>query len=181
MGGQGEYGIQVGTYEEALTWVGRTSEPRHAEFPVDLATGRKFAASIQDGNPLWWDEDVARDVAGGAVVPPATLVSWGVGYHWRPEGSAAPQPSTFLIAVPLPGESMINVRSEIEFFDHVRVGDQLSITEEVESISEEKSTGAGRGHFLTVVARYRRSTGEDVALLRNVILRLSLKESDDGA
>jgi hypothetical protein len=32
-------------------------------------------------------------------------------------------------------------------------------------------TKVGRGHFLTVVARFRRDNGEFVALQRNVMLR----------
>ncbi|MFS3130753.1 MaoC family dehydratase N-terminal domain-containing protein [Nocardioides sp. Bht2] len=177
----GEYGIRTGTYEEALTWLGRVSEPRTADFPVELAAGRKFAAAVQDGNPLWWDSQVADEVAGGAVVPPATLMSWAVAHHWLPEVMRRPAVGTFLITVPLPGESMINVHNEIEFFDHLRVGDQLTVTEVVESISTEKTTGAGRGHFLTVAAWYRRSNGEPVAMVRNVILRICLERTDHGS
>ena len=40
----------------------------------------------------------------------------------------------------------------------------VSVVEEVESISDEKETRVGPGHFLTMVARYRRQTGELVAL-----------------
>jgi hypothetical protein len=66
---------------------------------------------------------------------------------------------------------MINISSEIELFDHIRIGDRLNVVEEVESISEEKETKVGRGHFITVVARFRRQSGELVATQRNVMLR----------
>jgi hydroxyacyl-ACP dehydratase HTD2-like protein with hotdog domain len=68
---------------------------------------------------------------------------------------------------------MINFSSEIEFFDFLRVGDRLNVVEEVESISEEKQTKVGRGHFITVVARFRRQSGELVAEQRNVMLRFT--------
>ena len=66
---------------------------------------------------------------------------------------------------------MINISSEIEFFDHIRIGDRLNVVEEVEAISEEKQTKVGPGHFITVVARFRRQSGALVALQRNVMLR----------
>lgn len=169
--GGGEYGIVVGTYEEGKAYVGRIGPTRIAEVPVELSGGRAFAAAIRDGNPLWWDDEFAESVAGGPVVPPATLVRWSVGYEWTPDGTGTIG-QTFLTSVPLPADSMINVSSEIEYFDYLRVGDRLSITEEVEALSEEKQTGAGKGFFLTVVTHYRRPNGDPVALQRNVILRI---------
>ena len=164
------YGLNVGTYEEGLEHVGVRTEPRYADAEVSEGVGRAFASAVRDGNPLWWDEGLARSVAGGPVVPPATLVSWVTNLDWKPDGSGGPG-TALLTSVPLPGDSMINVSSEIEFFDHLRVGDRYHVIEVVEDISPEKRTSAGRGHFLTMVADYHRQDGTLVASQRNVMLR----------
>lgn len=164
------YGLNIGTYEEALDHVGRPTDARHGDAEVNTDRGRRFASAVQDPNPLWWDDDLARDLTGDRVAPPATLVSWVTALDWKPDGTGGPG-TALLTSVPMPGDSMMNVSSEIEFFDHLRVGDRYAVTEVVEDISEEKQTRAGRGHFLTMTADYRRQDGTLVARQRNVMLR----------
>ena len=166
----GDYGLHVGTYEEGLTYVGRPSEVRFSELPVNEAMVRQFVSAVRDPNPLYWDQDLATQFCGSGIAPPAMLTTWVTPQNWRPDDMAEPA-TALLVAVPMPGDSMINVSSDIEFFDHLRIGDRLNVVEEVESISEEKQTRVGVGHYLTVVARFRRQTGELVAIQRNVILR----------
>lgn len=173
----GDYGLNVGTYEEGLAHVGRPSEVRFADVEVNTAMVRQFVSAIQDPNPLYWDDRLATERCGSPIAPPATLVSWLTNLRWRPD-DAPPPAEALLVAVPLPGNSMINVSSEIELFDHLRIGDRLNVVEEVESISEEKQTQVGRGHFLTVVARFRRQSGELVAEQRNVMLRFWTEDHD---
>ena len=76
----GTYGLTIGTYEEALAWVGRTSEPRQAEAPISEAAIRQYVAAIEDPNPLYWDSAVAREIAGGPVAPPEGLYLVRVDY-----------------------------------------------------------------------------------------------------
>lgn len=170
----GAASLTVGTYDEGLAWVGRVTEPRAADRDVELGAGLIFASSVQDGNALWWDAQVAQRVAGGRVVPPATLLSWLTPLNWHPDretdGGAA-----LTTAVPLPGDSMINISSDIEFFDHLRVGDRYQVVEKVEAVSELKRTAAGPGHFLTVSATFTRESGEVVAVQRNVMLRFTME------
>jgi acyl dehydratase len=171
---EGAYGLNVGTYEEGLQYVGRPGAVRSAPVAVNDAMIRQFLAAVRDANPIYWDAELAEKVCGGPIAPPATLVSWVTDFQWQPPSLEAPAPA-LLTAVPMPGDSMINIVSEIEFFDHIRVGDRLQVVEEVESISEEKVTKVGRGHFLTVTARFHRESGELVAVQRNVMLRFWTK------
>lgn len=171
----GDYGITTGTYEEALGYLGRVTEVRHGDTEVNTSMGRQFAAAVRDGNPLWWDPAFARATTGDDVVPPATLLSWVTPLDWKPDGSGGPG-EALVTAVPLPGGSMMNVSNETEYFDHLRAGDRYSVVEEVETISAEKQTAAGRGHFLTVAARFRRQDGTLVAIQRNVLFRFTIEE-----
>jgi acyl dehydratase len=169
-GADAPFGLVQGTYEEGLTHVGRVSEVRFSSVEVNAAMIRQFVAAVEDPNPVYWEPRVAVELFGSELAPPATLVSWGTNLRWTPEDVPPPAPA-LLVDVPLPGDSMINVSSEIEFFDQIRVGDRLNLVEEVESISPEKQTAMGPGHFITLVARYRRQSGELVAVQRNVMLR----------
>lgn len=164
------HGLNIGTYEQGLAYIGRPTEPRVAELPVNEAMVRQFVAAVRDPNPLYWDDELATELCGGPIAPPATLITWLTPPVWKP-GRAPGPGEALLVAVPLPGDSMINISSEIEFFDHLRIGDRLEVVEEVEAISEEKQTKVGRGHFVTVVARFRRVSGDLVAVQRNVMLR----------
>lgn len=170
----GAASLTVGTYEEGLQHIGRATPPRAADRSVELGAGLLFAAAMQDGNQLWWHEDVAERVAGGRVVPPATLLSWLTALYWHP-GRQVTGGTALTTAVPLPGDSMINIESQIEFFDHLRVGDQYEVVERVEAISELKQTAAGPGHFLTVTATFTRQSGEVVAVQKNVMLRFTME------
>jgi hypothetical protein len=164
------HGLNVGTYEEGLDHIGRVSEVRFSTVPVNEAMIKQFASAVRDPNLLYWDEQLATRLCGSPVAPPATLITWTTPPNWQPGETTGPL-AALLVAVPLPGDSMINISSEIEFFDHLRVGDRLNVVEEVETISEEKQTKMGRGHFITVVARFRRQSGVLVAVQRNVMLR----------
>ena len=61
----------IGTYEEALAYIGRTSMPYAAEVAVSEGSVKMFCAMIQDPNPAYWDRGVANRVFGGPVAPPA--------------------------------------------------------------------------------------------------------------
>ena len=164
------YGLNVGTYEDGLQWVGRSGAVRFAELAVNQAMVRNFVSAIEDPNELYWDDATASRVCGAPVAPPAMMTTWVTPRAWAP-GASDGSGTAMLVAVPLPGDSMINMSSEFEFFDHVRIGDRLNVVETVEAVSEEKTTRVGKGHFLTVVSTFRRETGEMVASQRNVIFR----------
>jgi hypothetical protein len=149
-----------GTYEEARQWIGRRSEPRPAEVPVNDAMIRSYCALVEDGSPAYWEDGIA---------PPGLLMTWGFPIAWRPDGETPP--SLFGFEVPLPGAHIINVSTDTEFFEHLRVGDHVTAVHEVLDISEEKRTRLGRGHFVTTLSTYSRQDGTVVARNTNVVYR----------
>lgn len=168
----GTYGLQIGTLEAGRAWIGRPVEARVGEIDVNEAMIRQFVSAIRDPNPDYWRSPPS--------VPPAMLTTWVTPQNWRPDRTTGPA-AALLVAVPMPGDSMINISSEIELFEPLRLGDRIEVVEEVESISDEKATRVGPGHFLTIAARYRRQSGELVALQRNTILRFWARPGDATA
>jgi acyl dehydratase len=168
------YDIPVGTYEDAKAMVGTTTPVRVGEVDVNVPMIRHYAAMVRDGNASYWDDDFAEEHWGGVLAPPGMLMTWLIPIEWRPGGEA---PVPLLTArVPLPGDTLINVSHDAEFFAPIRVGDHLGVVEELVDVSEEKRTSLGVGHFVTTVSTYRRQDGQLVARTTNVLYRFTAEE-----
>lgn len=169
------YDIAFGTYEEARAMIGHTTPVRFGHVDVNEAMIRQYAALVHDPNASYWDEDFARQQWGGVVAPPGMLMTWVMPIEWEPRGGT---PVPLLTAqVPLPGDTFVNASNEVEFFVPIRVGDRLSVTEELAEVSPEKRTALGTGHFVTTVSTYRRQDGQIVARQTNVLFRFGNAEA----
>ncbi len=171
---QVSYELAFGTYEDALRMVGATSEPRTATSAVSGARIQLFAAMVHDGNRSYWDAEYARQRWGGLLAPPALLMGWLIPPPWRPshQGSARP-PASVVLRVPLPGTSFINAANDVEFLAPIIEGDRLTVVEELVSVSPEKRTRLGVGHFVQTLETYRRQDGTVVATNRNTLFRFT--------
>jgi acyl dehydratase len=165
------YQLAFGTYEDALRMVGVAGEPRTAANPVSGARIQLFAAMVQDGNRSYWDRDFAQQRWGGLPAPPALLMGWLVPPPWQPGGRASA--ASIALRVPLPGNTFINAANECEFPRPIVEGDVLTVVEEVVSISPEKQTRLGTGHFIQTLETYRRQDGAVVATCRNTLFRFT--------
>ena len=165
------YELAFGTYEEALRMVGVTTEPRFAGTAVSAARIQHFAAMVRDGNPSYWDGQFATQTWGGLLAPPALLMGLLIPPPWLP-GAQKPVPS-IAIRVPLPGTTFINASNEVEFLAPILEGDRLSVVEELVSVSPEKRTRLGVGHFVETRDTYLRSGGSAVAINRNTLFRFT--------
>lgn len=166
-------GLRVarGTYEQAKAMIGARSDVHFAEVAVNWPMIKYYCALTEDGNPSYWDEDFARTTWGDIISPPGLAMTWMMPIQWRPGGV---RPVTMLATrVPLPGETLINVSTETEFFRPLRLGEQLNAVDELVSVSEEKKTRLGRGHFVTTVTTFRNQCGDVVMTNTNVMLRFS--------
>lgn len=168
--------ILFGTYEEAKKWVGRKTEMYQLEDPVDRFRIKLFAEWVEDENPSYWDEEFAKKEWGGIIAPPGMLVTFAMPFMplWRPKHVKVVERPMLVMRIPLPGNTMINVETDTTFYKPIRVGDRLSYQEEVLSVSEEKKTSLGPGHFIVTVARYYNQNGELVAEEKNTLFRFSV-------
>ncbi len=163
------YSLPAGTYDDACAMVGTRTQVRFGEAEVSWAQVKQFCAMTHDGNASFWDQEFARREWGGIVAPPAMLWTWLMPIEWRPD---QPAPVPLLTAqVPLPGDTLVNVSNDTEFLLPVRVGDHLNVVEELVSVSPEKSTRLGVGHFVTTLSTFRRGDGAVIARMTNVLFR----------
>jgi acyl dehydratase len=165
------YEFAFGGYEDALQMVGVRSEPRYVGMAVSAARIQHFASMVRDSNPSYWDEEFARRVWGGLVAPPALLMGLLIPPPWLP--TAAPRVASVAIRVPLPGTTFINASNDAEFLMPIMEGDRLTVVEEVVSVSPEKSTRLGVGHFVETCDSFYRDDGTLVATNRNTLFRFT--------
>lgn len=173
------FDLALGKESEGRSYEGRTGQSITAREPVSRVMSQYFAAALEDDNASYWDEDYAQQQWGGLLAPPGSLSSWMRPPLWRPDD---PQPESPLLAtsVPLPGPSLINVASDVEFHRPLRVGMVLTSRERIESVSPARQTSLGLGHFVTSLVTYGdQATGDDIATRRNTVLRFTPRRDVD--
>ncbi|MET0317412.1 MAG: MaoC family dehydratase N-terminal domain-containing protein [Rhodococcus fascians] len=151
--------------------VGTRTEPRFAGTAVSGARIQHFASMVRDPNPSYWDSDFAASVWGGLVAPPALLIGLLMPPPWVPTGE--PPTASIAVRVPLPGTAIINASNDSEYLTPVLEGDMLSVVEEVVSVSPEKKTRLGTGHFIETLETYYRGDGTVVATCTNTLFRFT--------
>lgn len=147
--------------------------------PVNQPMIRHWAAAFEDWNPVYTDPEAAsRTRFGEIVAPPLMLQTWMMSTPQitgiRERGGAPTE---------LEGEDLLSTfdragytgtlasNSEFDIERYVHLGEVLSATNAVESISEEKQTRLGPGFFVTWVTTYRVESGEVVGRQRFRILK----------
>jgi uncharacterized OB-fold protein/acyl dehydratase len=143
--------------------VGTSGEPRSGPDPVNEPMIRHLVEVIGDRNPIYVDGDAARAVGHpGVVAPPTMLQTWGMGSFFT--GAPAPPTAGWGAARLMLREagftSILAVDCEQDYIRYLEPGDRVTVTERLESVSPEKQTAVGPGHFVTAREDYRDQHGE---------------------
>lgn len=149
-----------GPIAEGRTWVGRREPSRPGTRRVGTAQVESFAALVRDDDAAYWAPEPRRPV------PPGLLLTYTLPLPWSPR----PQPIPIWARIPLPGDTLINVSTSTVLHGEIGTGDAVTYEEEVVSLSQEKRTRLGTGHFLTTRTRFR-VEDRPVADHTNVMLR----------
>lgn len=149
---------------EAL--VGIEQYPTVGEFPVERGYIWTSCASVENGNPLFWDEDVAAELTGGPVAPPTMLSVWFRPHHWAPGRSTQPLPLQvhFDLKELFDLPEAVMTENSITFYEPVRPGDVLRTHQVLKSVSPEKTTRLGTGRFWEIDVVYRNQSDELVGI-----------------
>ena len=135
---------------QLAAFVGRKGATMHAPDAVNAAMIRHWCVALGDHNPVYHDEAVAQAHGHAAVfAPPAMLQAWTMpGYA---AVSPGPDAITELYALldAWGYTSIVATDSEQEYLCPLRLGHRVAATKTITSISDEKTTGLGKGHFVT--------------------------------
>jgi uncharacterized OB-fold protein/acyl dehydratase len=143
--------------------------------PVNVPMIRHLTDALGDRNPVYTDEEFAKNSIHGGIVAPATsLQVWTMpGLAPRPSQADPSNPQARLMSM-IDAEGYVGVvatNCEQTYHRYLRPGDLLTVSSEVESITGPKQTGLGEGYFVTTLQTYRDQTGEIVGEMRFRILK----------
>ena len=134
-----------------------------SEIPVERGYIWTSCASVENGNPLFWDDAVAEEITGGPIAPPTMISAWFRPHHWAPgskAGDRLPLQVHFDLKARFDLPEAIMSENTIVFHEPVRLGDVLSTRQLLRSVSEEKTTRLGTGRFWVIDVEYRNQRDE---------------------
>jgi uncharacterized OB-fold protein/acyl dehydratase len=152
---------------------------------VNVPMIRHWVEAMDDGNPVYLDEEAARATGRDGLVAPASMVqAWtmrGYAASVRPDEDTKSAGDELTELLAEGGyTSVVATDSELEFHRELVPGDRVSVEEVVESISPEKNTGLGAGRFVTTLKTYRDQDGEVVATQHWRLLRFKPKQPNEA-
>jgi uncharacterized protein len=142
--------------------IGEVQYEETGEFAVERGYIWTSCASVENGNPLFWDDGAAAEITGGPIAPPTMLSAWFRPHHWAPGRDTQPLPLQVHFDLKdrfgLPEAVMTD--NTIVFHEPVRPGDVLRTRQILRSVSESKTTQLGTGRFWVIDVEYLNQRGE---------------------
>jgi hypothetical protein len=136
------------------------------EFPVERGYIWSSCASVENGNPLFWDDAVAHELTGGVIAPPSMISNWFRPHFWAPGRDVQPMPLQvhFDLKDKLGLPEAVMSDNTVTYYEPVRVGDVLRTCQRLRSVSPEKQTKLGTGRFWVIDVEYRNQRGDLVGV-----------------
>lgn len=154
------------------TFVGQADGvTRASPYRVNEAMIQHWCDAIGDRNPSYLEADFAgASIHRGIIAPPTMLQAWTMP-GLRPAAKPNAQKSVLQVLDEAGFTSVVATNCEQEYLRALRPGDQITHDVTIESVSAEKDTALGVGHFVTQLYTYRDAAGEIVGLMRFRLLK----------
>ena len=157
--------MSEGVYEKVLAMVGEEAGPFMAVNEVNRPMIRHWCEAMQDGNPLYNDDEYARQNRyGGIIAPPQMVQALCMAPLWPKVERNDPMGKSVRMMMDAGYSGVVATTTSQEYFRPMRLGDQLSFTLKFVSMSPEKTTRLGTGHFLTWEYTYRNQDSDIVCI-----------------
>ena len=151
--------------EELLQYIGKQSTPQVME--VEKGAIKRYAQAIEDDNPLYLDEEYARNSRYGTIIAPSGFFGW-------PAKPVPPQEAgmrELMAAMPRAGyPGLFNGGTEYEFYLPVRAGDILVSTAKISDIYERVSKSGNKMIFAVSETSCLNQNGDLVAKWRLTLI-----------
>ncbi len=151
---------------EVQAWIGQKKYEEWGEFDVERGYIFTSCSSVQNGNPLFWDDKAAEELTGGPIAPPSMISVWFRPHYWSPGRTeeAVPLQLHFDLKATLGLPEAVMTDNTITFHEPVRVGDRLKTTQILRSVSDLKTTKLGTGRFWVLEVEIENRNGDLCAI-----------------
>jgi acyl dehydratase len=137
---------------EVQALIGVPQYEEQTEFDIEMGYVHNTCAAVENGNPLFWDKEVAAEITGGQITPPTMLSVWFRPHYWAP-GAGVDRKALqahFDLKEKLNLPEAVVASNETIFGEPVRIGDTLTVRQTIKSISDIKKTKVGEGRFWVI-------------------------------
>ncbi len=153
--------------EEISKLIGQTGDVTIME--VEKGAIRRYAHAVDDSNPLYLDDEYARDSVYGSTIAPPGFFGWPT--RWKGNMPVIPNLAKILLSsLQAAGYSrLLDGGIEYEFLSPVRAGDTLAALARITRIAERETKG-GKLAFSIVETTYTNQSGVLVATARQTFI-----------
>ena len=153
--------------------------------PVNEPMIRQWCDAMGDTNPAYLDAGYAeKSPHGGIVAPPVMLDAWtmqGWEMHVGYDEPTNEEQRLHKILTDAGYTGVLGTDTEQEFDRYLHLGDVVTATTIIESISDEKATGAGIGYFITTKTTFTDQNDEQVGWMNFRVLKFIPKDAPQPA
>jgi acyl dehydratase len=134
---------------DVAQWLDQPRYEERGDVAVERGAIHTALASVGNGNPLFWDDEVASVLTGGLVAPPTTLSTWYRPHPWAPGRSTPRLPLQvhFDLKDRLALPEAVIADNRLVFHRPLRLGEVVTTRQRLRSVSDVKQTRLGCGRF----------------------------------
>jgi acyl dehydratase len=155
-----------------------------ADMVVERGFIEQFLDAVRDGNPIYWNDEVAKEITGGIVAPPPMCLTFSATPRWSPrrpdqvwdvhgvEAPGTPCPIRMPLEAHFALKEFTGLREgivggiESEYYEPLRPGDRLTVRGSVQDIGEERTNKLGTGRNWIAKAEFKNQKGQLVSIER---------------
>ena len=134
--------------------------------------------AVREANPLYWNDDIAEEIAGSIVTPAPMIPTFLRNYRWSPKHPEmvwdmhGVEPPGTPAPLRLPNEAHYALKDflglkegivasiESEFHAPLRLGDRVRVKSRIVNIGPERTNKLGKGRSWVAEAVYHNQRGE---------------------
>jgi acyl dehydratase len=148
--------------EKVKGWIGKNLEDDQGEYDIERGYLLNTLSVTENSNPLYWDTDVAKKIAGAVIAPPCMLSVWTRPHHWAPgrKEEKLPLAVHFMMKKELDLPEAIISKNVIKFGAPVKMGDSIRSEQTLVSVSDPKRLKLGLGRFWVISVDYYNQDNE---------------------
>ena len=146
--------------------IGEVQYEEEGQFPVERGYIWTTCSSVENGNPLFWDDAAADAITAGPIAPPTMISVWFRPHNWSPGRTepAVPLQVHFDLKEIFELPEAVMTDNTIVFYEPVRPGDRLRTRQILRSVSAPKTTKLGTGRFWVIEVEYLNQNDELVGI-----------------